>query len=211
MDKFAFKDIVFNVGLRVDVFDANQPVLKDPWLFYNARTVGEAQALKESDPDQYAWVNLPEGMGDDYVVYVNDVNSPSAINGFRTGQDWFNADGTPIEDPSVLQGAAGIAPWLLNPGQETPDASAFEDYKAQVNFMPRVAFSFPISDEASFFAHYDILTKRPTSGFRFDPFEYQFIQSRSSIISNSNLKPETTVDYALGFQRGFDENVRTEN
>ena len=36
MDKFAFKDIVFNVGLRVDVFDANQPVLKDPYLFYNA-------------------------------------------------------------------------------------------------------------------------------------------------------------------------------
>ena len=201
MDKFAFKDIVFNVGLRVDVFDANQPVLKDPYLFYNARSVGEAQALKESDPDQYAWVNLPDGMGDDYVVYVNDVNSPSAINGFRTGQQWYNADGTPIEDPSVLQGAAGIAPWLLNPGQETPDASAFEDYKAQVNFMPRVAFSFPISDEASFFAHYDILTKRPTSGFRFDPFEYQFIQSRSSIISNSNLKPETTVDYALGFQQ----------
>lgn len=29
MDKFAFDDIVFNVGVRVDVFDANQPVLKD--------------------------------------------------------------------------------------------------------------------------------------------------------------------------------------
>ena len=53
MDKFAFNDIVFNVGLRVDVFDANQPVLKDPYLFYNARTVAEAQALKESDPTQY--------------------------------------------------------------------------------------------------------------------------------------------------------------
>ena len=201
MDRFAFKDIWFTVGLRVDVFDANQPILKDPYLFYNARTVGEAQSLKDSDPDQYSWVNLPSGMEDDYVVYVNDVNSPSSINGFRTGQQWYNADGTPIEDPSVLQGAAGIAPWLLNPGQETPDASAFEDYKAQVNFMPRIAFSFPISDEASFTAHYDILTKRPTSGFRFDPFEYQFIQSRSSIISNSNLKPETTVDYEIGFQQ----------
>jgi outer membrane receptor protein involved in Fe transport len=45
------------------------------------------------------------------------------------------------------------------------------------------------------------LTKRPTSGFRFDPFEYQFIQSRSAIINNANLKPETTVDYELGFQQ----------
>ena len=50
-------------------------------------------------------------------------------------------------------------------------------------------------------AHYDVLTKRPTSGFRFDPYEYQFIQSRSNIINNANLKPETTVDYELGFQQ----------
>ena len=74
MDKFAFKDIVFNVGVRVDVFDANQPVLKDPYLFYTAKTVQEARALAENDPNQYSWVDLPEGMGDDYVVYVNDVN-----------------------------------------------------------------------------------------------------------------------------------------
>ena len=86
------------------------------------------------------------------MVYVDDVNDPSSINGFRTGMNWYNADGTPVEDPEPLTGLAGIAPWLLNPGQETPDASAFEDYKAQVNFMPRIAFSFPISEEASFFA-----------------------------------------------------------
>jgi hypothetical protein len=201
MDKFAFKDIVFNVGVRVDVFDANQPVLKDPYLFFNARTVKEAKALKLDDPTLYSWIEIPESMGDDYIVYVNDVNNPNSINGFRSEANWFNASGTTIEDPKVIKGAAGIAPWLLNPQQETPDKSAFEDYKAQVNIMPRIAFSFPISEEASFFAHYDVLTKRPTSGFRFDPFDYQFIQSRSAIIDNANLKPETTVDYELGFQQ----------
>ena len=201
MDKFAFKDIVFNVGVRVDVFDANQPVLKDPYLFFNARTVKEAKALKLDDPSLYSWIEIPESMGDDYIVYVNDVNNPNSINGFRSEANWFNASGTTIEDPKVIKGAAGIAPWLLNPQQETPDRSAFEDYKAQVNIMPRIAFSFPISEEASFFAHYDVLTKRPTSGFRFDPFDYQFIQSRSAIIDNANLKPETTVDYELGFQQ----------
>jgi outer membrane receptor protein involved in Fe transport len=163
--------------------------------------VKEVRALKESDPNTYSWVNLPEGMGDDYVVYVNDVNNPSAINGFRTGMNWFNSSGTPVEDPKVIRGAAGIAPWLTNPSQETPNETAFQDYKAQVNVMPRIAFSFPISDEASFFAHYDVLTKRPTTGFRFNPYEYQFIQSRNAIINNANLKPETTVDYELGFQQ----------
>ncbi len=197
MDRFAFRDIVFNVGVRVDIFDANQPVLKDPYLFYEARTVGEAKSSNEVFVDG----NIPAAMGDDYVVYVNDVNNPTAINGFRNGDVWYNASGVEIEDAKSIEGPGGISPWLLDPSLNTPTQDAFEDYKPQVNVMPRVAFSFPISDEASFFAHYDVLTKRPTSGFRFDPFEYQFIQSRSATIRNSNLKPETTVDYELGFQQ----------
>jgi hypothetical protein len=197
MDRFAFRDIVFNVGVRVDIFDANQPVLKDPYLFYEARTVGEAKASTAAFVDG----NIPTAMGDDYVVYVNDVNNPTSINGFRNGDVWYNAQGVEVEDAKSIEGPGGISPWLLDPSLTTPTKDAFEDYKPQVNVMPRVAFSFPISDEASFFAHYDVLTKRPTSGFRFDPFEYQFIQSRSATIRNSNLKPETTVDYELGFQQ----------
>lgn len=196
MDKFAFRDIVFNVGVRVDVFDANQPVLKDKYLFYEARTAGEARSLNEPGLN-----DIPESIGDDYVVYVNDVNNPTQINGFRSGDVWYNADGVVVEDPKTLRGPGGIAPWLLDPSLETPTADAFEDYKPQVNVMPRIAFSFPISDEASFFAHYDILTKRPTTGFRFDPYEYHFINARNATISNSNLKPETTVDYEIGFQQ----------
>lgn len=200
MDKFAFKDIVFNVGVRVDVFDANQPVLKDPYLLYNAYTAGEIKEKAKNDPT-LNWVNIPTAIGDDYVVYVDNVNSPNQINGYRSGDKWYNASGIEIEDPKVIRGSAGIAPWLVDPAQTKVNASAFKDYKPQINFMPRIAFSFPISDEASFFAHYDILTKRPTDGFRFDPFEYQFIQNRSVIINNPNLKPETTIDYELGFQQ----------
>lgn len=201
MDKFAFNDIVFNVGVRVDVFDANQPTLKDPYLVYNARTVAEAKALAAENPTEYNWVTIPTAMGDNYTVYVDDVNSPGAINGYRSGSTWYDANGIEVESPKVVEGATGIQPWLLDPSQKTPSADAFQDYKAQVNVMPRIAFSFPISDEASFFAHYDILTKRPTSGYRFDPFDYQFMQNRSAIIDNANLKPETTIDYELGFQQ----------
>ena len=200
MDKFAFRDIVFNVGVRVDVFDANQPVLKDPYLFYSARTVGEAKTELANNPS-LTWIDIPDAIGNDYVVYVDDVNNPNAINGFRNGSVWYDANGVETENPATLRGSAGIQPWLLDPSQETPTSDAFEDYKAQINVMPRVSFSFPISDEAAFFAHYDILTKRPTSGFRFDPFQYQFVNSRSAIINNANLRPETTVDYELGFQQ----------
>lgn len=205
MDKFAFKDIVFNVGVRVDVFDANQPVLKDKYLVYTANTVSEAKAIYASNPSGYSFVqNIPSSMGDDYVVYVNDINNPTAINGFRNGDTWYNAEGIVIEDPKAIKGATGIAPWLKDPtaaNQNRVKSDAFEDYKPQINIMPRVAFSFPISDQAAFFAHYDILTKRPTTGVRFNPIDYQFIQNRTNVINNPNLKPEQTISYEIGFQQ----------
>ena len=203
MDKFSFSDLVFNVGVRVDVFDANQPVLKDPYLLQSAKTVRMANELKDGNNGAtYPWVSIPSSMGDDYIVYVNDISKPSSIKGFRNGSNWYNSDGVQVEDPKEIRGAAGIAPWLEKPSDKKVKADAFTKYKQQVNVMPRVAFSFPISDEASFFAHYDILTKRPTNSLRFNPTDYQFIaQSSSPLINNPNLKPETTIDYELGFQQ----------
>lgn len=203
MDKFAFKDIVFNVGVRVDVFDANQPVLKDKYLLYTANNVAEARQNLIDNPTN-TWIVIPESIGDDATVYVNDVNNPTQINGFREGDTWFDANGVVIEDPKIIRGPSGISPWLKDPGaaaSQKISADAFEDYKPQVNVMPRIAFSFPISDEASFFAHYDVLTKRPTTAARFNPIDYQFIESRTNVVNNPNLLPEKTVDYELGFQQ----------
>ncbi|MEZ4922656.1 MAG: carboxypeptidase regulatory-like domain-containing protein [Crocinitomicaceae bacterium] len=198
MDKFAFDDIIFNVGVRVDVYDANQPVLKDKYLLYTAKTVAEVTDLGDH----------PENMGDDYVVYVNDEANATSILGYRNGDTWYDANGVEIADPSLIEGSKGIAPYLTDDEnglqgalKAAPTAEAFEDYKPQVNFMPRVAFSFPISDEASFFAHYDILTKRPTTGNRFDPVDYQFMQARNVVLNNPDLKPERTIDYEIGFQQ----------
>jgi len=196
MDKFAFDDIIFNVGLRLDVFDANQPVLKDKYLVYEAKTAKEV-----SEFDNGNEIIHPDNVGDDYVVYVNDKDNITSITGYRNGDVWYTADGVETADPSLIEGSKGIAPWLLDPSLTSPIASAFKDYKAQVNLMPRIAFSFPISDEASFFAHYDILTKRPTTGNVFDPTNYQFMENRNVIISNPNLRPEKTIDYEIGFQQ----------
>jgi hypothetical protein len=78
---------------------------------------------------------------------------------------------------------------------------AFERYTPQVNIMPRVSFSFPISDEATFFAHYDILTQRPFGNNRLDPTDYMFLETRNNIVNNPNLLPTQTIDYELGFQQ----------
>ncbi len=195
-DKFAFRDLIFNIGLRVDRFDANQKVLRDPYLLYNAKTVQQVQEIGG------VTVEHPNTMGPDYVVYVNDLKNPSAIVGYRSGSQWYNAQGTEIVDPKVLETGTGIAPYLVDPDQEQVNETAFKDYEPQNNFLPRISFSFPISDEALFFAHYDVLSKRPTYGNRMNPIEYLFIsQYGSSSINNPNLLPEKTVDYELGFQQ----------
>ncbi len=202
-DKFAFKDLIFNIGLRVDRYDANQKVLKDMFLFRDAYTVGEAKKVK---PDLFS--KLPANIGDDYVVYVDNVSNPTSIVGYRSGSDlatvkWYKADGTQVKDPKSL--ASQLNPYLKNPDEKmTPDA--FKDYEPQITPMPRISFSFPISDVALFFAHYDILSKRPYDAVRLNMLQYYYITSQGqNPINNPNLKPEKTVDYEIGFQQKLND------
>lgn len=199
-DKFDFRDIKFNVGVRVDRFDANQKVMKDQFLFHEAYTAGEKSEGK------------PDNIGDDYVVYVDNfkASNPNVI-GYRNGATWYNAEGKEISDPTALLRDGKINPWLKDANFAENNAfsvNAFKDYKPQINVMPRVAFSFPISDVANFFAHYDVLTQRPSGiNMRFDPKDYYFIGSTSSLpfITNSNLQPEKTIDYELGYNQVLNE------
>ena len=181
-DKFAFKDLIFNIGVRVDRFDANQFVLKDPYLFYKAYTVGDV--LSSQDPENHAndllpGQKIPNGMGNDYVIYVDDptLQKNAKITGFRYNNSWYNAEGSPITDPArALDRGAGVQPYLIDPSIKTVQADVFKQYEPQTNWMPRIAFSFPISDDALFYAHYDILTQRPSSSeVQIDPVTYYFI------------------------------------
>jgi outer membrane receptor protein involved in Fe transport len=209
-DKFAFRDLIFNIGVRVDRYDANQKVLKDKYLLYAAKTAGEVGGPR------------PSNIGDNYVVYVSDIDNPNAttsgnnVVGYRNGDIFYDSRGTRIVDGGdVLRGGAStIKPYLADYSAKNRlnitsslynSGSVFTDYQAQVNIMPRVSFSFPISDDALFFAHYDVLTQRPDAGVsRIDMIGYLYL-AQAGTINNPDLKPSKTTDYELGFKQKLSE------
>jgi outer membrane receptor protein involved in Fe transport len=179
-------------------------VLTDKYSLYETRKAGEYTFSGDAA--------RPSNIGDDYVVYVRDVKNTNLsdvnnIVGYRNGDRWYNANGTEVADPIVIAQASNTGratPALLDPESTEIRAGAFRDYKPQWNVMPRIAFQFPISDVAQFFAHYDVLTQRPTDGIRFDPLEYFFIANNiGATVNNPDLKPQRTIDYEVGFKQAL--------
>ncbi len=200
-DKFTFKDIIFRLGLRMDYYDANTKVLKDPYSLYG---IQDAKSFHANNG-----TTKPGSIGDDYKVYITGERS-TAVKAYRNGDQWYNSAGTPVNSSDQIFSSNLVFPAYIEPEDTIRSIKrasfkldeSFEDYKPQYNFMPRLAFSFPISDNSNFFAHYDILVQRPTSNSYVSPLEYYYFNDQGRTPANNpNLKPSKTIDYEVGFQQ----------
>ena len=215
-DKFYFQDLIFNVGVRVDYFNGNQYVMKDPYLLYESYTVADIRANRSliSGGDAYL-----DNAGDDWVPYVNYVPDESnttmpTIVGYRDSEGkWYDATGAEVSSPSEVSGVSGKPTPYRTAGEKggqaamknnTVYASAFERYTPQIVAMPRIAFSFPIGEKSQFKASYDIIARRPSSGWEASYLSYLYMTQISSI-TNPNLKPERITNYELGFQQALNQ------
>jgi len=195
-DKFTFKDVILRLGVRVDRFDANTKIMKDPYSLYEIQSASEFYTNGEE---------FPGTVQDDYKVYLESDNS-SVVKAFRDGDNWYDSQGTQVNSGRLIFGGEPVFPALKNSDVSIKDdgydtSNSFEDYKPQINVMPRLAFSFPISDEANFFAHYDILVQRPQGNNLVTPLDYYYFYDQRAPESNAALRPERTVDYEIGFQQ----------
>ncbi|MBR9860990.1 TonB-dependent receptor [bacterium] len=195
-DKFTLDEIVFRAGLRVERYDANQNVLRDPFSLYPVKTVAEVTNLGDH----------PNTMGDDYVVYVDDAQNPSKITGYRNGRTWYDANGTELNGGEIVRSGSEsgrIQPYLVDPSNQSLSAESFEDYQPQIQVLPRLSLSFPITREAVFFANYDQFAQRPNAAQSFTPISsYYYLQNTANrIIANPDLKPSKRTDYQVGFRQ----------
>lgn len=206
-DKFTFRDIIFRLGVRMDRYDANTKVLQDPYSLYAIQGANDFHSQNGGE--------RPGNIGDDFSVYTT-VDDGAEVQAYRDVDDWYHADGTPANSSTEIE---GIRTGLVFPKYQSPNAhtanyiksedfntdASFKDYEVQVSIMPRLAFSFPISDKANFFAHYDILVQRPPSNTIATALDYFYFTERigTETFNNPDLRPERTVDYEVGFQQAL--------
>lgn len=216
-DRFKFKDIKFNIGVRIDRFDANQNVLRDPYSFFARRDVGDLTSSPYRVATDENGTSAPDpitsGYNADWVPYVdNNQSANPTIVGYRDGDVWFDPFGREISDPTVLSGqyANGlpIQPYLVDPSDSIKSSSynvngAFTDYRPDLSVSPRLQFVFPIGDKSQFYGNYGIVTQTPSSRNRVTPDDYYFLQERQNTLDNANLRMERSIDYTLGYEQAL--------
>jgi Carboxypeptidase regulatory-like domain/TonB-dependent Receptor Plug Domain len=199
-DKFKLEKIIFRVGLRLDRYDASTKVLRDPFNLYD----GYALKAKQFATD-YGYKH-PANIGDNFAVYGNK----EAVTAYRNGEQWYNAAGTPVNDvTTIVKNTGDIRPAFASKEIDIKDPkfvvdNTFKDYTPQVIVSPRLSFSFPISDKAGFFAHYDVLVQRPSSNSIATALNYYYFEEATNgqlAFPNANLQPQRTIDYEVGFQQ----------
>lgn len=219
-DKFSIEDLIVRVGVRIDRYDANQKVLKDKYSLVDVLTVKDKNVSEFANGTSYT---RPASLPDDAVIYVDkdaettDDSRQLRITGYRSGDQYYTVEGNATDNLSQIQVNGSTFPYFLKSaqGSETPGPGleymkdrklslrAFTDYKPQINVMPRLSFSFPISEDALFFAHYDILTQRPEQNATLAQ-DYYFLKGKvfgDEGINNPNLKPQRKIDMQVGFEQ----------
>lgn len=203
-DQFNFKDLEFRLGLRLERYDANQSVLKDPYSLYPIKQAGEV-----SEIDGIA-VNHPDNIGDDYAVYVDDVRNPRKILGYRKDNVWYDEFGTELSSPDLIANRTSngrIAPYLVDPNNQNITENSFTDYKPKVNILPRIFFKFPLNEKSLFYASYDVLAQRPTQNFAAIDDYYFMTQKAINGLNNPALTSRITTDYQIGFKQQLSEST----
>ncbi len=191
-DKIEFNDIVLNIGLRVDVFDNNTRVLRDRFSRRPICQAADVGTVTSTGVDCGVGLTSPETIGDNYSVFY----SGDSIVGYRDENgNFFDSNGQ-SSDPGTILLTGNVR---QTNGLITEEM--FTDYDPQVTVMPRLGLSFPVTDRAVFFASYGIVSQRPSTRtlVTLEAFD------GTGGINNSNLKPEKTTKYELGFRQRLGE------
>ena len=198
-DKIELKEMVINLGLRLDYFDSKGRVptdFRDPSL---------TQANKTID--------IYPGEGDILLIDPLYSDVPYRLNADDDSRALIDPDTGEPFSKSVPSDARFIDAALSDLSQKdwAATASWFENTKALVQVSPRVGISYPITDRGAIYFSYGFFFQKPTFEQLYLNPEFEMNREQSGIVNtligNANLKNKKTVNYEIGLQQQFGMNT----
>jgi len=190
-DKIELDQIIVNVGLRFDYFDANGKAptdFKDPSLTQPIKVIDiyqDGELLNASIPYR-----------------LNSDGSRALINP-ETGKSLS----TLPDDVTFIDGLGNDLSYY----DWTATGSWFEESKPCIQFSPRIGISYPITDKGAIFFSYGFFFQKPTFEHLYKNPEFEMNLSSSGNVStlmgNANLKNQKTVNYEIGVQQQVGNNA----
>ncbi|MCH7574350.1 MAG: TonB-dependent receptor [Candidatus Marinimicrobia bacterium] len=193
-DKIELQDIVINLGLRFDYFDAvgKFPTdLRDPSLTNPVKII-----------DIYQGDDLLFGK----VPYRLNSDGSRALIDPETGDPFADRNQVPTDARFIFADGSDLS--QLN-WAET--ASWFEETKPLNQFSPRVGISYPITDRGAIYFSYGFFFQKPTFEQLYLNPEFEINPEQSGVVNtligNASLKNQKTVNYEIGLQQQFGMNT----
>ncbi len=117
--------------------------------------------------------------------------------------DYFNANWKIPADPRDRKLIAG--------NRRSPSDLKLVPVKAKTQWSPRLGIAYPITDRGVIHFSYGHFFQMPGFAYLYANPEFEVVSGRfQSILGNADLKPERTVQYEVGLQQQFGEDVGAE-
>lgn len=191
-DKIELKEMIINIGVRLDYFDAKGKVptdFRDPSLTQHIRAIDIFQG------DDLLYNDVPFRLNsDDSRALINPETGGTFSEIIPADASFIDAAGNDMS--SKNWGAKG---------------SWFEDSKVLSQMSPRVGISYPITDRGAIYFSYGFFYQKPTFEHLYMNPEFEMNTEKSgavnTLIGNANLKNQKTVNYEIGLQQQFGLNT----
>ncbi len=191
-DKIELQEIIINIGVRFDYFDARGIVptdFRDPSLTRPIRTIDIFQGN--------------ELLYNDVPFRVNSDDSRALIDP-KTGEPFSES----IPQEARFIDAAGNDVSARN---WSAIGSWFESSRNRSQVSPRIGISYPITDRAAVHFSYGFFFQNPTFEHLYINPEFEINPERSGVVNtligNANLKNQKTINYEMGLQQQLGENI----
>ncbi|MBI5541534.1 MAG: hypothetical protein HY951_15840 [Bacteroidia bacterium] len=187
--KYKKKNYDIELGIKLNAYNSNQPVVEDPYSFYKIRKASEVTSINGNN------VTHPNNIGNNYAVYVDNFISPTQILAYRDGNNWYNNNGQTIEVASNL-----AQPYFANFDFNSPSfySDNFSKYKTAYKILPFFQVNYYFKNYMFNIKYYSN-SRNPGFESIFNPINYLAIYShQNDLFTNSALKPMYSKYFEAG-------------